>query len=104
MTTTYDLTKPTQPTIIKDPDATLDYSQDWSAWLTDVGGDTITDHEILFGDDSTCTLVQSSVLDGVVTAFISGGTLNTKEQVTYRITTAAGRIDDRSIWLNIKQR
>jgi hypothetical protein len=36
MTDTYDLTNPVKPTITKDPDATLDYTFDWTDWLDDI--------------------------------------------------------------------
>lgn len=85
-------------TIEKDPDAVLDYRWDWSAWLD---GDTITGHELI-ADGLT---VASSTTDGAsVTAWISGGTLRATHEVTCRITTAAGRTDDRTMRLMITER
>lgn len=104
MTTTYDVTNPKKPKIEKDPDATLDYSEDWSTWLTDAGNDSITNLDILFGDTTTLELVSKSFLDGIATAFIRGGTIGQTEAATFRITTAGGRIDDRTIYLKIVDR
>lgn len=87
--------------IAKDPDATLDYPFDWSAWLADIE-DEYASHEIVV--DEGLTLVSSSYADGVITPFVSGGTLSQKHAVTCRITTVGGRIDDRTIYLDIKDR
>jgi hypothetical protein len=92
-----------KPTILHDPDANLDYSEDWSAWLAEiVGGDTIADALIL--PESPLVLGSQSISGGVVTAWISGGEAGNTYRVVFRITTAAGRIDDRSIYLKVKDR
>lgn len=104
MTTTYDVTNPKKPKIEKDPNAILDYSEDWATWCEDAGNDTIVTHDILFEDASTLALVSSSVTANVVTAFISGGTAGTTERVVFRVGTSGGRTDDRSIYLKIVDR
>ncbi len=88
------------PKFIKDPDAVLDFGVDWSKWLeTD---ETITSSEWLLPmgitsiDDST---------DGKKTVvWLSGGTSGQMYTLTNRITTSAGRIDDRSINILVKER
>lgn len=82
--------------MIIDPDATLDYEWDWTGWL---GTDTIATAEIILptGDDMTLTATVPVVADGIVTTWLSGATLGMSYRVTCRITTVAGRTDDRTI-------
>ncbi|WP_225784449.1 hypothetical protein [Xenophilus sp. Marseille-Q4582] len=89
------------PTIDKDPDAVLDYSQDWGPWLQNVS-DTIVSHEIVAEDGLT---VESSANDATtVTAWVSGGIAGKTQRLTFRVTTADGRTDDRSVFLKILER
>lgn len=88
------------PTIDKDPDATLDYAWDWSAWLAEAG-DTIASHSVT---GSGIAIGATSAASGVVTARISGGTAGATVLVTCSITTAGGQIDNRTIALQIVQR
>ena len=100
--TTYDLTDPTRPTILKDPDATLDYVWDWTAWLAEIA-DTISTITIT-QETGGPTTVSSSHVSGLVTAFISGGTLGATHQVICKIVTAGGRTEERSIYLKMRVR
>lgn len=86
--------------MLHDPDAHLDYGIDWSAWLAT--GETIDDStwivpEPLIGDDASHT-------DELTVVWISGGSAGQRYQVTNRITTTEGRIDDRSITLVCQHR
>lgn len=101
MTDTFDVTNPSKPTIDKDPDAILDYSWDWTAWLADVS-DTIATKSFIV--DVSLTVVSSTVVGGIITAFISGGVAGTKVIATCRMVTVGGRSDDRTIYLKIKDR
>jgi hypothetical protein len=89
-------------TIDKDPAAVLDYSQDWSAWLTDMT-DTITGAPVwtvgtgLTKDSQSNTTTSAS-------AFISGGTAGQKYPVACKITTAGGRVDERTFWIKVLNR
>ncbi len=85
----------------KDPNATLDYTFDWSLWLAPIA-DTIT--SVTWVLSSGLTSVSASNTTTTATAFISGGVLDAVEELTCRITTAGGRIDDRTIQLNIINR
>ena len=98
--TTYDLTNPLRPTILKDPLANLDYSFDWTDWLAKLGGDTIAAVIALVADSPSVTLGLPLVSGAVVTVFIAGGTLGMTHRVTCQIRTAAAtpRIDERSIY------
>lgn len=86
------------PRFFKDPDAVLDYEYGWAAWL---GDDTIVSHEIVA--QSGITVTNSSVNAGVVTVWLSGGELNRQYAVTCRITTAAGRVDDMTVVIVVRQ-
>lgn len=97
---------------IKDPQAVLDYKWNWGSKY--LGDDTITDAEfdvydtsgqpIGSGDTGAVAVDDLSFDDTSATAWLSGGTVNVQNIVTCHITTAAGRQDDRSLYLSIKQR
>lgn len=96
--------KPTDKRFVvnKDPNATLDYTWNWTPYLDDIT-DTISTFEITVDDDLA---VESSALVGTkqVRAFISGGVVGRQAKATCRITTAGGRVDDRTIYFNIMER
>lgn len=89
----------------KDPDANLDYLQDWSEFLNE---DTIVDAEwILPIDPEDATIIEKTdegITPTSTVVWLRGGTVGKKYLVTCRITTAAGRIDDRTIQLAIKEK
>lgn len=84
---------------IKDPDAVLDYTVDWSAWL---GADTIDDLTVTAPDG--ITVDSSTNTTTTATAWLSGGTAGESYDVVFQVTTAGGRIDDRTITLMVRQR
>jgi len=101
-------------TINKDPQAVLDYTWDWKAltngstdpdatdWLA--SGETISSHTVtpasgLDKDSSALTDTNTSV-----TAWLSGGTAGTHYEVVCHIVTSAGREDDRTLKVYVKQR
>lgn len=73
----------------KDPQEVLDYQFNWTARL--VTGETIV--------ASVCTVVAGTVVkdsegfspEGIVTVWLSGGTLNEQCQITNHVTTSFGR-------------
>ena len=85
-------------TFEKDPDANKDYSVSWEDWLED-DDDTISSVSWIVPDGLTQT-AQSNT-ETVVTVWLTGGTLNKRYTVVCRVTTAAGRIDDRTIEFKI---
>jgi len=91
----------TLPAITKDPDAVLDYTFDWAAWLTDIS-DTLASHTVEV--PAGITLDSSSISGTKVIAWISGGTAGTSYQITCRIVTTGGRTDDRSVFITIAER
>ena len=89
-------------TYVKDPDAILDYSVDWSAWL---GTDTIA--------TSTWTLTTgisqpvgkpATNTTTTTTVWLSGGKVGETYVVRNEIVTAAGRTDDRSFTVQVTDR
>lgn len=89
------------PTIKKDPNATLDYSIDWSNWLAIIGDTIATAAWTVTGGLS---VVSSSYTTTATSVYLSGGTAGTTATATCRITTAGGRIDDRTIYLTVQER
>ena len=90
----------------KDPDAVLDFSTDWSAWL-DAVGVTIASHEVIVPvADGGIVKDSDSAEDGVVTAWLSGGTVGQNYLVTFRVTTSGAppRTDDRTIRIWVRER
>jgi hypothetical protein len=85
--------------ILKDPQAELDYGFDWGSWLD---GDTIADS--IWIADSGITVESDVFTDTTTTVWLSGGTLGCAYNVTNRITTAAGRTDDRTLLVQVSNR
>ncbi len=83
---------------VKDPDARLDYEVDWSDWLDD---DTIVDSEWLVPDGITSDADTSTTT--TATIWLLEGDAGRSYDVVNRITTAAGRINDRTIKIKIQQ-
>lgn len=84
----------------KDPAATLDYGLDWSDWLA--AGETIAASEWSVpagltkdSDDHNTTLAA---------VWLSGGTAGATYRITNRVTTSAGRIDERSLFIVVEER
>jgi len=88
-------------TFTKDPDAVLDYQFDWSDWLPE--GDTIQDASVT----ATAGLTVApylTVSTTAVTCWLSGGTAGLDYIVTCHIETAGGRVDERSIKVQVRER
>lgn len=86
-------------TYLKDPDATSDYEQSWETWLA---GDTITTSQWIA--PTGITVDTDSHTTTAATVWLSGGTAGETYEVTNRVTTAAGRSDDRSIRIFVYDR
>lgn len=93
------------PKRVHDPDAVLDYPSNWTAWLPE--GDTITNatamaKDPLTGAASTYFAVDSVThTDTYAVAMVSASadSVGKKATLTFHITTAEGREDDRSMTL-----
>lgn len=86
-------------TFTKDPNAVLDYSIDWTRWLA---GDQIAASEWIV--PSGLTKMADSKTSTSATVWLSGGTASQSYIVTNRITTAAGRTEDRSFTIRVEER
>jgi len=88
----------------KDPNAKLPFSVDWSAWLT-AEGDTGASAAwtVPAGLTKEATPAESLVA-GKATVWLSGGTAGSMYEVACRLTTTAGRIDDRTLRILVKHR
>lgn len=96
-------------TFVKDPDADLDYLMDWAGpspgpWLAT--GETITTSTwtapvgITIGSGGQAPTHTTTT----ATVWLLGGTPDKTYRVVNEITTNAGRVDDRSIWIQVRQR
>ena len=83
-------------TLVKDPNATLDFTIDWSLWLN---GDTISTATWTVGAGITKELDTKTATTTVI--WLSGRTLATSYSVSVHITTVAGRIDDRTLTISV---
>lgn len=84
----------------KDPNATLDFTWDWSDWLA--SGDSIASVSAVA--TTGITVANQTNTTTSHTIWLSGGTAGTQYTVTSRITTAGGRTDDRSVQIRVEER
>lgn len=85
---------------VKDPDAVLDWRWDWSEWLAD--GEVII--ASLFTVSAGLVKNSDTFSATSATVWLSGGTPGTPYSVANRITTSAGRIDERTITIRVTNR
>ena len=83
----------------KGPGDRLDYTIAWSKWLA---GDQIT--ASTWTVPAGAAVAGSSFTETTTTAWIEGGTVGASYRVVNRITTAAGRIVERTIVIKIEAR
>jgi len=88
-------------TFTKDPNAVLDYSVDWSAWLA---GDQISSSEWVLEDGAQLEQVTDTFTPTKTTVWLRGGIAGTTYLVTNRIVTSGGRTDDRTISVKVEDR
>lgn len=84
----------------QDPNANLDWIFDWNLWLGEFEYITVA----TFITDPGITVTANSHTQKTATVWISGGTEGQTYNITCRITTNEGRIDDRSFTLRITNR
>ena len=85
-------------TFRKDPEAVLDYHVDWSDWL---GIDTIFSSSWSC-DDSGITIDSDSATATVTTVWLSGGTVDEEYEVVNHIVTTAGREEDKTLTIRMR--
>lgn len=86
---------------VLDPDSVLDFAFDWSARLE--SGETITAATVT-ADAGVTVRPNPTINGGLVTYWLSGGVLDTTPGVTCHITTSAGRQDDKTVYVDIRER
>ena len=84
---------------VKDPQATLDYRFDWAAWLTT---DTIS--TVTWTVPAGITQTAATNTTTTATIWLSGGAVGTRYAIACKITTTAGRIDERSLIVSVQQK
>jgi hypothetical protein len=84
---------------LKDPNAVLDYVNDWSDWL---GTDTIVTST--WTAPTGITVDSNAKTDTSTTVWLSGGTTGITYSVVNRIVTAAGRTEDRTLMFWVMER
>lgn len=89
--------------VVKDPDADLDYTIDWSAWL---GSDVIATSTWTMPDGSGIEMHDPSLNPAKTqtTVWLRGGTVGGPYRVANHIVTAAGRAEDRSLSVRVQSR
>lgn len=94
------LTDPKKPRGLKDPDAVIDITFDWSNWLGDIGSAAISDISFtLNGLNSIGTFYD----DTKATVFISGGVVGVASTIACKIktNTTPSRTDERTVYIDI---
>jgi hypothetical protein len=82
----------------KDPQAVLNFTIDWSAWL---GADTIATSNFVAGSGITKDSQSNNTTSATVK--LSGGTDGSDYDVVNTITTAGGLTDERTIRIQVRQ-
>ena len=91
--------------LLKDPDAVLDYRVDWGAEYLGAGELLATSGWSVSPDEPGGVTVAGSTFDSSTsTAKAAGGIAGRVYSLANRITTAAGRTDERSIVIRIENR
>lgn len=85
---------------IKDPDAILDYTINWSSWLP--AGDAIAESTWTAGNG--ITIDSDSNTSTSATVWLSGGTVGATYTVTNHIVTDDGREEDQTISIIIREK
>lgn len=88
----------------KDPDERLDYVLRWDAEMDAVGDEIIHSLWFIVDDDETLVIESDGVRNHETYVWLTHGEAGRSYQLTNRITTAAGRIYDRSVLLVILEK
>ncbi len=90
--------------MIKDPDAELDFTFDWSRWLA--ANETITAFVVNTTPGITVAPngKATSQIDGTIRVWLGGGTAGQRYSIACRVTTSGGRVDERTIRVTVVDR
>lgn len=86
----------------KDPAAVVDFELDWSSWLAE--GDSITQSDWDIADGLTEIEERRNHTDSTATVWLQGGVAGEEYAVTNTITTAQGRVDQRTVYIRVMER
>jgi hypothetical protein len=83
--------------IVKDPQSKLDYSIDWSQWLSteDVIVNSVFTISTIANDPAPITNQGTFTSNEIASVILSGGTIGNIYTITNTITTSNGLIDER---------
>ncbi len=89
---------------LKDPAALVDYEIEWGDWLAD--GETLTDSSWMVEpvEAGGLAITMQAGIGTARRASVSGGVRGHLYRLTNRITTSAGRTDERSLAIRITER
>lgn len=87
----------------KDPGAVLDFSFDWTKWLAPLS-DIITASVWVVEPTGSLVVTINSFSNTITTVWLDGGIAGTDYRVTNKITTNAGRKDERSFYIHCQDR
>jgi hypothetical protein len=85
----------------KDPNATLDYSFDWSDWLD--SGESLTS-SVFTRSATALKETNTDLTTSVATIWLTNGAAGTTYTLANKIGTSAGRIDERTVNIKVLQR
>jgi len=90
--------------LLKDPEATLDYSVDWGSEY--LSGDVLAESGWMVSpvEEGGLTVIGSQFDLLIATAQISGGVAGRLYRLTNHVVTVEGREDSRSIMLRVEKR
>jgi hypothetical protein len=92
-------------TALKDPDAVLDYANDWSDGYLAAGETVLTSGWVVdVGSDTQLLITATSLASPITSATVSGGTVGQIYALRNRITTSGGRTEDRTWIIRVGQR
>ena len=100
-TVTHDgTTIPSAP--LKDPNSKIDYGFDWTSWLDTTNGESISTSTWVL--ETGLTYVSDTITGYITTVMLQGGDVDFTYMVTNRILTSAGRIEDRSMYVQVREK
>ncbi len=88
---------------VKDPNATLDYVNNWADWLSE-GDSIIASTWAISSGGNELVIDSSTFLATSATVWLSAGLLGQTYVVTNTITTAQGRVEDGSLRIRMGEK
>jgi len=90
--------------VLKDPNAKLPFTMDWSAWLLAENDTALSAAWTVPTGLVRESSPAESLVDDKATIWLSGGTAGVIYEVMCRLTTVGGRVDDRTLQIRIQER